>query len=225
MSRRLQLLWAGLNLAVLAFGALETWTDTYCWSGGSCADELAAPLRRIGWGGATRRLLLVNSAWLVAYGLRERRYAVSAGCTAVLALAYWPLGAWLRQQLAPDYYTVLRGEQVGEGYRGETIAQAGLAIGPYLLQSGRDAQAPERRLALAGLGKLDYQAAVPLLDSIARNAQEPVFIRADALQALGRISSPAARRAVQQFESGAAHDLSAREALSTVRYWEKYDDE
>lgn len=222
MSRRAWLVWAGLNLAVLALGALSAWTDSYCWFGGNCADELAAPLRRIGWGNAARWLLLVNAAWGLLYWGRQCRYALAVGSGAVLLLGYWPLGSWLQQRLAPDYYAVLRGEQVGEGYQGETIEQAGPAIGPYLLRSGRTAGAGERRLALGGLGKLDYQPAVPLLDSIARNPQEPDYIRADALEALQRISSPAARRAVQRFARLAAHDSAAREVQREVAAWAAY---
>ncbi|WP_133256823.1 hypothetical protein [Hymenobacter edaphi] len=176
-------------------------------------------MQRIGWGNAARWLLLVNSAWLLGYWGRHRRYFPAIGSALMLGLAYGPLHAWLNQQLAPDYYAVLCHEQVGEGYRGDTIEQAGLAIGPYLLQSARNAQARERRHALAGLGKLDYQPGLPLLDSIARNATEPDFIRADALQALRLMTSREAQQAAQRLKQQAAQDPTVQAVVGMVDAW------
>lgn len=191
------------NLAVLAVWHLRASITNYVWAPVTpdALQRMRGACQAIFWNGYLTWAIPLNLALVaVLVFTRGRRRSALAFLLALAAIgSFAGARAWAARSMAENYLTLFENQSVGEPYLVNAITDAGPAIGPLLLTRVQPPDYPRRRYAIAGLGKLRYAPAVPLLARVLADRAEDYFVRGDAYEALLAIGTPEARSSLAEF--------------------------
>jgi hypothetical protein len=192
------------NAAVIGLWWISTEPEAYLWTPRVPAD-VTERVREAGlavfWLRWPVWSILLNGAVGAAVLVRRSRPAKGAAVAGAALLCAAALDRWGDRQLADEYFTLFILQIRAEPLVMEPLLQAGHAVGPFVVAHVANPRAERRLYAIAALGEIGFEPAVPLLIRVMNDTGESIYIRAGAWKALHAIGTDVARASTTRFEA------------------------
>ncbi len=113
-----------------------------------------------------------------------------------------------------NYYIIFKNQNVPEDFTLEPVKSAGKEIGKFLVKDAQNVISPIRKPAIAGLGEIQYQPSIEILNEILHDLNERPDIRGEAYLALLKMDTEKSASYTRIF-IGSIHPVADQE---TIRY-------
>ncbi len=197
-----------INLAIFLFCKLHTDEGNYLWYKTASEKELLVSiscidLMRIYYFVYANSINVMLLGCYFAYYYKKRLGFI---LLVIGVLIFYGGIKLFENSIYENYYTIFKNQKVSEDFMLEPIKRGGRGTGSFLMKDITMKGSPYRKYAIIGVGEIQYEPAVEILNTILNDLQEMPQIRGEAYKALVKLDTEQAARYARIF-TGSAHPV------------------